>query len=264
MNPVDQFILRVKRAETPFYAKLKRTVQRAQRSRLPLPLPWIWFIEGIHRVRGTCGLAWLRLCVMLYREPLFRRRCASVGENLYLELLPAISGHARITLGNDVVVSGALGIGCSRVCEEPELIIGNNVFLGHQVVLHPNKRIVIENDVLVASNCFITDSNEHPIDMERRIHHEACTPDEIKPVHIRRGAWIGRGCTVLRGVEIGEGAIIAAGSVVNKSIPPFTIAGGNPATVTRELAPRELASTDRDLGLHPRLCNRVPLRHQEL
>jgi acetyltransferase-like isoleucine patch superfamily enzyme len=237
MNSVDQFVLRVKRAETPFYAKLKRTAQRVQNYRIPLPPPWIWMIEGIHWMRGTFGFAWLRLCVMLYREPLFRRRCASVGDNLYLELLPAISGHARITLGHDVIVSGALAIGCSRVCEEPELIIGNNVFLGHQVVLHPNKRIVIEDDVLVASNCFITDSNEHPIDMERRIRHQPCEPGEIKPVVIRRGAWLGKDCVILRGVEIGEGAIIGAGSVVSKSIPPFTIAVGNPATVTRELAP---------------------------
>jgi serine acetyltransferase len=235
MNSVDQFVLRVKRAETPFYAKIKRTAQRAQRWRLPLPMPWIWLIEGIHWTRGAWGLAWMRLCVMLYREPLFRRRCASVGEDLYLELLPCIAGHARITLGDRVVISGSLVIGCSRVCDEPELIIGNNVFLGHQVVLHPNKRIVIEDDVLVAGNCFITDSNEHPIDMERRIRHEPCTPDEIKPVYIRRGAWLGKGCTILRGVEIGEGAIIGAGSVVSKSIPPFTIAAGNPATVTREL-----------------------------
>jgi acetyltransferase-like isoleucine patch superfamily enzyme len=237
VNSVDQFVLRVKRAETPFYANVKRTVQRAQRYRLPLPLPWIWLIEGIHWMRGICRFAWLRLCIMLYREPLFRRRCASVGENLYLELLPGISGHARITLGDGVIISGALAIGSSRVCEEPELTIGNNVFLGHQVVLHPNKCIVIEDDVLVAGNCFITDSNEHPIEMERRICHEPCTPEEIKPVYIRRGAWLGKGCMVLRGVEIGEGAVIGAGSVVSRSIPPFTIAVGNPATVTREIEP---------------------------
>jgi acetyltransferase-like isoleucine patch superfamily enzyme len=241
MGSFDQFVLRVKRAETPFYAKLKRMVQSAQRYRLPLPLPWIWLIEGIHWARGMWGLVWMRLCVMLYREPLFRRRCASVGENLYLELLPSVSGHVRITLGNDVIVSGALTVGCSRVCEAPELIVGNNVFLGHQLVLHPNKRIVIEDDVLVASNCFITDSNEHPIDMERRIRRETCTSDEIKPVFIRRGAWLGKGCIVLRGVEIGEGAVIGAGSVVTRSIPPFTIAVGNPATVTRELVPEILA-----------------------
>lgn len=156
-----------------------------------------------------------------------------------MELLPSIAGHLHITLGNDVMISGALAISCSRVCEAPELIVGNNVFLGHQVVLHPNKRITIEDDVLVAGHCFITDSNEHPIDMDRRIGQEPCTPDEIKPVLIRRGAWLGRGCTVLRGVEIGEGAIIGAGSVVNKSIPAFTIAVGNPATVTRELKPFE-------------------------
>jgi carbonic anhydrase/acetyltransferase-like protein (isoleucine patch superfamily) len=237
MGPVDDFILRVKRAETPFYARLKSTARRALRSRVPLPLPWIWFIIGVQRSREVWSLVWMRICVMLYREPLFRRRCVSVGENLQLELLPSVSGHVRITVGDNVMISGALGIGCARVCDTPELVIGNNVFIGHQVILHPNKSIVIEDDVLIAGNCFITDSNEHPIDMGRRIRGDACTPDEIRPVIIRRGAWLGKGSVVLRGVEIGEGAIVGAGSVVSSSVPPFTIAAGNPARHIRELTP---------------------------
>jgi chloramphenicol O-acetyltransferase type B len=39
----------------------------------------------------------------------------------------------------------------------------------------------------------------------------------------------------MKGVEVGEGSIVAAGSVVVKSVPPFTIVGGNPARVIKEL-----------------------------
>lgn len=41
--------------------------------------------------------------------------------------------------------------------------------------------------------------------------------------------WIGYRALILPGVEIGEGAVVAAGAVVTKSVPPYTIVGGNPA-----------------------------------
>jgi len=237
MGIIETIILQVRRADTPTYARIKRWARASTRVRLPLPLPWIWLIEAVHKTRSIVAFAWLRLCVMFYREPLFRRQCSLVGENLYLELLPSVTGQVRISIGDNVMISGALAIGCSRVLDHPELVIGDNVFIGHQVVLHPNKKIVIENGVLVANNCFITDSNEHPIDMQSRLRREPCPADELKPVTIRHGAWIGKGCTILRGVEIGEGAIVGAGSVVNKSVPPFTIVAGNPAQIVRELGP---------------------------
>lgn len=219
----------MRRAETPFYAGLKTFAGQATRFRLPLPPPWVWFIEGLHRFRRMLSIAWLRVCVMLYREPLFRRRCVSAGKDLYLELLPSIAGHARITIGDRVVISGALSVVSGRVWDAPELIVGNDVFIGHQVCLQANRRIVIEDGVMIAQGCYLADSNGHPIEMDRRLRGEPCAPADLTPVHIRRGAWLGRNCIVLRGVEIGEGAIVGAGSVVVKSVPPFTIAAGNPA-----------------------------------
>lgn len=51
---------------------------------------------------------------------------------------------------------------------------------------------------------------------------------------IGNDVWIGRECLVLPGVHIGDGAIIAARSVLTRDIPPYTIAGGNPAAVRRQ------------------------------
>lgn len=45
--------------------------------------------------------------------------------------------------------------------------------------------------------------------------------------------WIGYGSIILSGVHIGQGAIIAAGAVVTKDIPPYSIAGGCPAKVLK-------------------------------
>ncbi|GAC23344.1 galactoside O-acetyltransferase [Paraglaciecola mesophila KMM 241] len=53
------------------------------------------------------------------------------------------------------------------------------------------------------------------------------------PVIIKDNVWIGYGVTILKGVEIGEGSIVAAGSVVTKNIPPYSIAGGIPSKVIK-------------------------------
>ena len=66
----------------------------------------------------------------------------------------------------------------------------------------------------------------------------------FKPIVINDYAWLGVGCTVLQGVEIGKGAIVAAGSVVTKSVPPFDIVAGVPA--------RKIGIRRKDLDYH---CN---------
>lgn len=57
----------------------------------------------------------------------------------------------------------------------------------------------------------------------------------IKDVIIEDNVWLGNRVIVLGGVTIGEGAIIQAGAVVVKDIPPFAIAGGNPAKVFKNI-----------------------------
>ena len=56
-----------------------------------------------------------------------------------------------------------------------------------------------------------------------------------KPIKICDKAWIGLNCIVLKGVTIGEGAVVAAGSVVTKDVPAWTLVGGAPAKVIRSL-----------------------------
>ena len=55
-----------------------------------------------------------------------------------------------------------------------------------------------------------------------------------KPIVIHDNVWIATGAIVLPGVTIGEGAVVAAGAVVTKDVPPWTVVGGNPARVIKE------------------------------
>ncbi|HKL10089.1 MAG TPA: acyltransferase [Clostridia bacterium] len=57
---------------------------------------------------------------------------------------------------------------------------------------------------------------------------------EMKPVVIGDDVWIGARAIILPGVELGKGCIIAAGSVVTKDVPQYSIAGGNPAKVIKK------------------------------
>lgn len=73
-------------------------------------------------------------------------------------------------------------------------------------------------------------------------HESANVKDQIRlPAAIAKGdpvigndVWIGTNAVILRGVAIGDGAIVAAGAVVTKDVPPYTIVGGVPAKVIRQ------------------------------
>lgn len=55
------------------------------------------------------------------------------------------------------------------------------------------------------------------------------------PVKICNKVWIGFNAIILKGVTIGEGAIVAAGAVVTKDVPAWTVVAGNPATIVKKI-----------------------------
>ena len=59
-------------------------------------------------------------------------------------------------------------------------------------------------------------------------------------VVIERDAWIGAGAILLPNIIVGEGAVVGAGSVVTKSVEPFTIVAGNPARFIRKVDPQRM------------------------
>ena len=58
--------------------------------------------------------------------------------------------------------------------------------------------------------------------------------DVFSPISIGSRVWICTGAIILPGVNIGDGAVIAAGAVVTKDVPPYTVVGGVPAKSIRK------------------------------
>jgi acetyltransferase-like isoleucine patch superfamily enzyme len=90
--------------------------------------------------------------------------------------------------------------------------------------------ITIDDDVMCGANVTITDTDWHGHEPDKR-HEQGPT----KSIHICRNVWIGMNVVIMKGVTIGENSIICVGSIVTKSIPPNSVALGQPAQVVKTL-----------------------------
>jgi acetyltransferase-like isoleucine patch superfamily enzyme len=102
------------------------------------------------------------------------------------------------------------------------ITLGKNVFVNHACSFLDMGGITIENDVLIGPKVNLITEN-HPLDPTDR------QTLLLKPIVIKRNAWIGAGATILPGVTIGENSVVAAGAVVFKDVPANTVVGGIPA-----------------------------------
>jgi acetyltransferase-like isoleucine patch superfamily enzyme len=60
------------------------------------------------------------------------------------------------------------------------------------------------------------------------------------PIRVEDDVWIGTDSIILSGVTLGQGSVVAAGSIVTKSVPPYAIVGGNPAKIIKYRIPENL------------------------
>lgn len=175
------------------------------------------------------------------------------GENLniYNNIYIHIRDEGVITIGNNFTFSSGSGINplCRNIKGEifidkgAEIIIGNKVGIS-SASLFAKEKIVIGNGVNIGGDCIIMDTDAHNLDWRVRarlrcdengnIINDTATAKSA-PIIIEDNVLIGTRCIVLKGVTIGARSIIAAGSVVTKSIPPDCIAGGNPCKILKEL-----------------------------
>lgn len=119
-------------------------------------------------------------------------------------------------------------------CYNPQIIIGNDVSINHNVDIACIDKVIIGNGVGIASNVLITDHNHGKLsENERNVPPQKKLLYSKGPVIIEDYAWIGSNVTILPGVVIGKNAIVGSNAVVNKDVPPNSIVGGVPAKVLK-------------------------------
>lgn len=116
------------------------------------------------------------------------------------------------------------------------LEIGDNVYVGMNSLINGfAAKVVIEANVSIAQNVNImADSGPNASDLMQKVF-----PLITGNIRIGAHAWIGASSIIMPGVELGEFCVVAANSFVNKSFPPFSIIGGNPAKLIRYFTEEE-------------------------
>lgn len=105
--------------------------------------------------------------------------------------------------------------------------MGNDVWLGEEVVLLSLAPITIENDVCISQRAFLC-TGSHDF---RKTTFDLVT----NPIMVRKGSWIAAQGFIAPGVEIGTGCLISGGSVVLDSVPAHSLVRGNPGVVVKTL-----------------------------
>lgn len=114
---------------------------------------------------------------------------------------------------------------------ESEIIIGERNAFSNNVAIVANERITVGNDCQIGDLVAIYDCDFHEINPATRNRSAGPTG----PVSIGNNVWLGSRVMVLKGVSIGDNSVVAAMSVVTKSIPANCVVAGIPAKVIRSI-----------------------------
>lgn len=151
----------------------------------------------------------LDMCV----APLYKRAMRHCGKHVYLRpLFSDFKGLGNLTIGDDTSIPK----GSTFYCTIAPLTIGKKVVFG------PRPTII---------------TGDHRTDVVGKFMSDLTNADKKTsndlPVVIEDDVWCGANVTILKGVTIGRGSVIAAGAVVTKSFPPYSIIAGVPAKLVK-------------------------------
>ena len=152
------------------------------------------------------------------------------GKGVYLRPMSSdIKGIENLSIGDYTSIPK----GSTFYCTRAELKIGNKVIFGpHPTIITGDHRIDIIGKYIIDVD-----------DNEKLSQNDAA-------VIIEDDVWCGANVTILKGVIIGRGSVIAAGAVVTKSCPPYSIIGGVPAKIIKK------RFTSDEISIHEDLLNR--------
>jgi acetyltransferase-like isoleucine patch superfamily enzyme len=146
----------------------------------------------------------------------------------------------NVILGKNVKIAKRCSIFGS---EDFQLEIGANSYVGMNSFINGYKaKVLIGKNVSIAQNvCIMVDSGPNA-----SVNMQKVFPIVKGPITIESNCWIGTNSIIMPNVTLGEYCIVAANSFVNRSFSPFSIIGGNPATLIRSFSSEEVEKMLRD------------------
>lgn len=167
-----------------------------------------------------------RLWVKLFLNPIkhHKGKGALIRRRTRMDVLPfnhfSIGNHS--TIEDFATINNGVGA----------VIIGDRTRIGLGCVLIGP--VTVGNDVMFAQNIVVSGLNHgyQEINMPPSLQ-----PVETKPITIKDEVWIGANAVLTAGITVGKHAVIAAGSIVTKDVPDYSIAAGNPARILKKYNP---------------------------
>ena len=177
---------------------------------------------------------WVRLSSKIF-SLLISGAFARFGRKSVLMYPLRLGGVERIAIGGRVFFGAgswlqALPDGDNR---SVAISIGSGCSSSGNCVISAVRSVTLEEGVLLARNVYISDHIHKYSETDVPVMAQGL--DKVKPVLIKRGAWLGQNVVVCSGVTIGQGSVIGANSVVVRDIPDFSVAVGAPARVVKAI-----------------------------
>ena len=174
----------------------------------------------------------------------YARCLGALGDGSYVGAELQIRGMEYIHIGHRFAAGKGLTLQAwdnyAGEAFSPHLAIGDDVVLTDYVQISCADKVEIGNRVLVGQSVYISDNSHGDTDEESLKIPPIERPLVVKgPVIIEDDVWIGRNATILSGVHIGKGAVIAAGAVVNRDVPPYSVAAGVPARIIKKVTEKD-------------------------
>lgn len=162
---------------------------------------------------------YIRLLAPLYQH---RGRHSKIYGSVRMDTPP----YRRFSLGKRSVIESFSCINNAV----GDVLIGDHTRIGiHNTIIGP---VTIGHHVNLAQGITVTALNHNFSDLNKRIDEQGIS---TQPVTISDDVWIGANAVILPGVTIGQHAVVAAGAVVTKDVPPYSIVAGVPAKVIKSL-----------------------------
>lgn len=155
-----------------------------------------------------------------------------IGINTFIDKSVHVTGWSAISIGNNSIISEESWLNVNhRTPNHKHIVIGNNCYIGRRNFFSSGWQINIGDYVMTGIDCKLMGS-DHVFDTPFAPYIATGTTN-TKIIKLGVNVWLGAGVIVIGNVTIGYGSIVGAGALVNKDIPPFSIAVGNPCKVIK-------------------------------